>query len=344
MSSENVFNILGLGRQSGTAEDPGAAVAAAILFPVSEQVNFDLDRGSAFPKQDRGRDIRNNSGAGYHGVRSASTTLPWELRYDDLPDILEMLYCGNVTPVDLGGGLYRWDYPFEVDVPTVVPGTFEGGNTDNANSQMRLVSALVSSATFSFANIPGSGASPWQGSAEILAFDREDSEFTPGLSARGAQVIQGKYTRLYTGETSENFSALAELPGTLKSFSFNPMRNRVGRAYGGADDQATNFGQTDQSNTTFEMNLGVNADSKGEFHDVWNVSVPTPIAEKRTRLLCAGHAGRIFLVDCRMAPLAVPFDESDGERLFKVTGEFTDDDGLDASHQISVTNGTSTLD
>lgn len=343
MSSENVFNILGFGRQTGTFDDPGAAVAATILFPVSDPVNFELDRGSAYPKQDRGRNVRNNAGSGYHGVRSASCSLPWELRYDDLPDILDGLYAGNISPVSLGGGLYRWDYPFEVDIPTVVPKTIEGGNTDNENSQMRLVSALISQATFGFSNIPGSGASPWTGSADILAFDREDVAVQTGLSARGSQTIQGKYTRLYEDDVAVAFGSLPELVGTLKSWSMNPMRNLVGRAYGGADDLATQFGMTEQSNTTFELGLGINADSKSDFHDVWNVSVPTPIAEKRIRLVCTGNAGRILRIDGRIAPLAVPFDEADGERLFKVTGEFVDDSTLDASHQISVTCGTAEL-
>ena len=38
-----------------------------------------------------------------------------------------------------------------------------------------------------------------------------------------------------------------------------------------------------------------------------------------------------------MGILAVPIDEVDGERLFKITGEFVDDATLAASHQIAIT-------
>jgi hypothetical protein len=341
--SENVYNQLAIGRQTGDFTDPGAAVAAGILFPISAPINLDLDRGSAFPKQDRGRNVRNTSGSGYHGIRIASTTLPWEVRFEDLPDILEMIYAGNVSPVSLGAGLYRWDYPFEVDAPTVVPCTLEAGNTDDANVQARLVSALISSLTLGFSNIIVPGAVPWTGSATVIAFDREFTALTDALVARGSQVAQGHLTHLYEGDTSEAFADLAELTGSLKSYTQTADRKTVGRAYGGSDDLATKFGMSDQSTTTFEMVLGVSADSKSDFHDVWNVSVPSPIAEKRIRLLCGGDSSRSIRIDARIAPLAVPFDEADGERLFKVTGEHVDDDALDASHQISVTNGVASL-
>jgi hypothetical protein len=96
--SENVFNVVGIGRQSGTFDAPGAAVAASILWPVESPVNIELDRGSAYPKQDRGRNVRNNRNSGYHGVRMGSVTLPGQVRFEDVPDLLEMIYAGDISP------------------------------------------------------------------------------------------------------------------------------------------------------------------------------------------------------------------------------------------------------
>jgi hypothetical protein len=344
VSSENVFNILGMGRQSGDFYAPGDAVPATFLYPVEEPVGFELDRGSAYPKQDRGRNVRNNRNSGYYGVRGASTSLASQVRFEDVMDILEMIYAGDVSPTSLGGGLYRWDYPFEAGSPTVVPYTLEGGNIDNEDAQMRLVSCLVGQLTLSFPAITAPGASPWTLSADIIAFDREIAEVTDPLEARDdLEVAQGHLTQLYEGDTSEAFAALAELVGSLKSFTMTPNRSLTARAYGGTTDMAAAFGFTDQSNGTCEMMVGISPTSRSDFHDIWNATAPTPIGERRIRLASAGSGGRQFRVDARVGLMGVPYDEADGERLFKVTGEFVDDDALEASHLVSVTNTVATL-
>lgn len=344
MSSENVFNILQMGPQSGTFYDPGTAVAATFLYPVEDPVDFDLDRGSAFPDQDLGRNVRNNPGSGYHGVRGSSTTLTSQVRFEDIMDILEMIYSGSISPVSLGGGLYQWIYPFEHGDPTVVPYTLEGGNIDNTDAQMRLVSCLVNSLTIGFPTIPAPGTAPWTLSAEILGFDREIEDLTLSLSARAnLQVAQGHLTRLYEGTTGTAFAALAEIEGSLKSFTMTANRNLARRAYGGATDIPTAFGFTDKSNGTFECMVGINPTSRSDFHDIWNVTAPAPISERRWRLQCTGGSSRTFTVDSRVGILAVPYDDADGERLFKVTGEFVYDSTLDANHTLSIVNGISAL-
>src|SRR3989304_4651028 len=98
MSSENVFNVRQMGAQAGTFYAPGAAVAATFLYPVEDPVDFQLDRASAYPDHDLGRNVRNNPGSGYHGVRGASTTLTSQVRFDDTMDIPEMTYQGSTSP------------------------------------------------------------------------------------------------------------------------------------------------------------------------------------------------------------------------------------------------------
>jgi hypothetical protein len=449
--SENVFNVLQMGAQAGTFDAPGSAAAATLLYPIEEPVSFELDRGSAISKQDQGRNVRNSASAGYHGVRSGSTTLPSQVRFQDTMDILEMIYAGGVTPTDLGGGLYEWVYPFEAGAPTIVPRTLEGGNIDVSQAQMRLVSSLVSSLTIGFPAISVPGASPWTLSADIVAFNREISalttagagtdevqtitidatggtwiatfngestaplafditganlqvalralttinganvtvtgdgpyvvtfiaslaatnvslittnaagltggagtavvvETTPGVGATavaarsGLEVVQGHLTRLYEGTTATAFASLSEIAGSLKSYTQTAERNLVPRAYGSASDVPTKFGFTEQSNGTFESMVAVNATSKSDFHDIWNVAAPAPLGERRWRLKALGNNGsHYFQIDARVAILAVPYDEHDGERLFKVSGEFVDDSTLGASHTITIVNGVSGL-
>ena len=342
--SENVFNILGLGRQAGSFDAPGDAVAATFLYPVEDPVNFELDRASAYPKQDRGRNVRNTAGTGYHGVRGSSTTLTSQVRFEDLMDVLEMIYAGDIAPVALGGGLYQWDYPFELAAPTLVPYTLEGGNTDNTDAQMRLTSCLVSSLTIGFTALTSPGASPWTLSAEVLGFDREITELTDPLVARASlQVAQGHLTRLYEDTTATAFASLPELEGSLKSYTMTANRSLVRRAYGSDSDLPVAFGFSDMSNGTFEAQVGVSATAHSDFHDIWNATAPTPLGERRWRLYNIGPSSRSFTIDARVGIMAVPYDEADGERLFKVTGEFVDDDTLDASHQISIVNGISAL-
>jgi hypothetical protein len=345
VGSENVFNILALGRQTGDPYSPGDAVPATFLYPVEEPMAFDLNRGSEFPKQDRGRNVRNNPGSGYHGTRSASTSLSSQVRFEDIMDILEQCYAGGVVPTEIGGGLYRWDYLFEAGSPTLTPYTYEGGNIDEAAAQMRLLSGLISQLTLSFPDIPSEGAAPWTLSADVMAFDREIIEVTPGLVARpGLEVVQGKYTRLLQGDTDDAYGELVELEESLKSFQLVAQRNLTRRAYGGSGDLPSRFGFSDQSNATFQAKVAVSADTKSDFHDVWNVAVPEPIAERRWRVLAEGGGGRTLWIDARVAILAMPIAEADGERLFEVSGELVDDEFLEGSHQISIVNTLADLD
>ena len=48
-------------------------------------------------------------------------------------------------------------------------------------------------------------------------------------------------------------------------------------------------------------------------------------------------------IDMRVAIMAVPLDDVDGERIFKVTGEFVDDATLTAPVVWTVTNSIATL-
>lgn len=338
--SENVFNVAQIGRQSGTFDSPGAAVAASVLYPMSESISPDLELGSAYPAMDRGRNVRNRGGSGYHGIRQASVTLPSEVRFEDVMLILEMIYAGGVTP---SAGV--WHYPFETGAPSVVPCTIETGNIDDTAAQERLVSTLVGSLTIGFSAITAGQASPWTLSAELLAFDREVSPLTAGLDALANpdETVQGHLTQVYLGAIDEAFDALTTFDCTLRSWTMTAQRSLALRSYGGTDDKACKFGYTELSNATYEMMVAVSPDTKTELHDAWNTSGAT-IGEKRIRVQAAGSSSKLFTVDGRIGLFAIPWDDSDGERVYRVTGEFADDDELDASHAIDIANSITSLE
>ena len=334
--SENVFNIIQIGAQSGTAYSPGSAVAATFKLPVEAPVAFELDRASQFAAWDLGRNARNAPGSGFHGLRQASATLPAQVRFEDIAALLEMHCAGGV--VASGVGPYTRIYPFEVGTPTLIPATIQGGNTDTSQSQARLVSALIDTLTIGFPDIVVPGAQPWTVSAGIIAVDREISAVTGSLSARtGLETVQGHLTRLYEGTTGTAFAALAELSATLKSFTMTSNRFLALRAYGSADDKAIRFGFKQMSACTFEAKVGISADTKTDFHDVWNSSGGA-LGERRMRLQAAGSGTKMFTVDFRSGITAVPWDDIDGERVYKVTGEMVDDSTLNGLWQATIVN------
>jgi hypothetical protein len=338
--SENVFSIVQFGAQSGTAYAPGAAVAATVLFPIDSPVAFELDRASTFPKQDRGRNVRNSAGQGYHGIRGSGCTLPTLGSFEYLPDLLEMHAAGGVTPT----GSYGRVYPFEGGTPTLIPRTLEGGNTDATQTQMRLTSCLVDQLTMGFPDIIAPGAYPWTISATILGFDRTVTALTGSLNPRtGMEIMQGHLTTLLEGPIATAFTALPELAGSLKAFTMTTNRNLARRAYGGSTDIPVRFGFKDMSTGTFEAKIGVSATSLSDFHDVWNVASPASLGERRWRIKVIGTGSKMVTIDMRVAIMAVPLDDVDGERIFKVSGEFVDDATLTAPVAWTVTNSIATL-
>jgi hypothetical protein len=334
--SERVFDICQIGSQGGSFTSPGSAVPATFLYPLNAAVNPDLDRASQYPSQDRGRNSRNAAGQGFHGMRGSAVTLPAEARFEDLQDLLEMHYS-VVSPS--GSGPYIRAYPFEVGTPTLLPKTIQLATIDATQAQMRMISCLIDSMTLSFADITVPGASPWQMSASVIGLDRDIAAYTGSLSAKaGLETIQGHLTTLLEGTTGTAFASLTELAAHLKSFSITTNRVLRRRGYGGTTDVATKFGFGDKSNGTIEAKVAVSATSKSDFHDIWDAAAPASLGERRWRIQAIGTGTKVVTLDFRVGIMAVPYDEADGERLFKVTGELVDDATLNALAMATITN------
>jgi hypothetical protein len=333
--SENVFNILQMGPQSGTFDAPGSAVAATVLIPISDKISPDLTLGGAYPALDRGRNVRTMGGSGYKGVRSAAVTVPSEVRFEDIWKWLELAY-GHVSAT--GTNPYTRLYAFETGAPTVIPATFELGNIDAAAAQERMPSCLIDQLTMGFSAITAGQASPWTLSAQLLGFDLEPSALTGSLAAAASvlETVQGHLTRFYEGVVSTAFGSLGELGG-LRSFTMTANRNLRLRAYGGTTDMATKFGYGDMSTATYEAVVAVSTSAKTDLHDVWRTSGGS-LGERRMRWAAAGSGSKAFTIDARAGMFAIPWDDSDGERVYKISGEFADDTTLDASHTVTVVN------
>ena len=207
-----------------------------------------------------------------------------------------------------------------------------------------MISCLIDQLTLGFADIVAPGAFPWTLSANVFGLDREIAAITPSLAARaGLETVQGHLTRLYEGTTGTAFTGLAELAGSLKSFTMSSNRQLARRAYGSAGDVATKYGFKDMSAITCEAKVGVSATSKSDFHDIWNAAAPASLGERRWRIQAAGTGTKKLTIDFRVGIMAVPFDDVDGERIFKVTGEMVDDATLGAPCQIAIANAISAL-
>src|SRR4051812_13236768 len=136
---------------------PGSAAAATLLFPISDQIQPDLDLGAAYPALHRGRNVRNLGGSGYHGVRKAGVTLPAEVRFEDSIALLERIYAGGVTP---SGGTVAITSSSVANPSVITTGSAHGlatgdittiaghsGSTPSINGQYQII--VLSPTTFS---------------------------------------------------------------------------------------------------------------------------------------------------------------------------------------------------
>lgn len=340
--AELVFDIVQLSKQAGSFAAPGAAVPATFKFPISASINPDLNLGATYPQLDRGRNVRNLGGSGYHGIRAAGVTIPAEVRFEDIMAILEMIYAGTVVPT--GVGPYTWLYAYEAGAPTIKPYTIETGTTDLASAVNQLPSCLIDTLTLGFAPITAGQASPWTLSANVLAFDRVVAAQTAALAeiATPLETVQGHLTQFYEGPIGTAFASLPVLGSSLRSFTMTANRNLILRPYGSASDLPIKYGFKGMSTATFDMEIAVGATAKTDLHDVWNTS-GSSLGERRIRVKSIGTGTKTFTIDARAGLYAMPWADGDGERVYKITGEFADDTTLLASHTISIVNSVAAI-
>lgn len=339
---ESVFHVVQLGRQAGTLNAPGAAVAATTLIPVSEPVIIELDRATTYPAQDWGRNAVSRSATGFHGVRGASFPLPAQARFEDLMHFLESHYAGDIAPEDAGGGLWRWIYPLEVGLPTVIPSTIESG-TEGVQDQWAAVGAFCDELTLAFDDLEAPGAHPWTIESQWLALNRIPRALTGLVDLpTGLETMQGQNSLIHLGPVSEAFADLDELDASLISASVATSRHYELRAYGGDTDGASSVGFSEKTSGEFTGKLRISSASKSRVYDEWENGSPFT-DDVRVRINIPGSSGKVCNIDFALGMTAVPVGTRGGERVYEVTGQLLDEEELDAMAQISLTNGVAAL-
>lgn len=340
--SEIVYHKVQLGRQAGTMDAPGAAVPATMLLPVSENVIIELDRATQYPAQDWGRNAVARAATGFHGVRGANFSLPLHLRFEDFMYVLESHAAGDITPASLGGGLFRWDYPFEVGLPTLVPLTVESG-AEVSQDQWAAVGAFCDELTLSFDDLDAPGAHPWMIDSSWLALNRIAQAFTPAVDLpTGLETMQGQNSLIHLGPVSEPFADLDELEASLISFSQHSMRHMELRAYGGDTDGASAVGFSEKTSGDVTFKVRISSNSKSRIYDEWENG--SPFADDvRIRIATPGSGGKVANLDFALGMTAVPVGTRSGERVYEVTGQLLDEEDLDAIAQLSVTNTVASI-
>jgi hypothetical protein len=340
--SEEVFGIAQIGRQAGDFYAPGAAVAGAILYPVGEPITVDLDRASTYPSEDYGVNFDAHPTRGSHGNRGGSFDMTSEARFEDLGEILESHYTGEVTPT--GGPTFTWVWDFAVGAPTIVPMTVRSGS-ETTQDQWAAVGSLVDELNLSFDDLDAPGHHPWMVDASMLCLDRESSALTADVDApTSLESMLGHLSTISLGSTATAFASLTEITASLVSFGINTQRNLVLRPYGDDDsDLATGYGFSAKSSGEVTFKVKISATTKSVLHDAWNSS-GAELDELRGRVTVNGSGSKLVHVDFRAGLTAVPVGTRDGERVYEVTGKLVrDGDAIPGPARISILNGVSAL-
>lgn len=337
--SENVFHVAQIAPQAGTMAALGSSVVAITKLPVTAVVSPELDRGTAYPQEDWGRNIANRAGRGYHGIRAATGSMAGEVTFEQFMHLLEMHYAGGVVPT--GVGPYTWVYLLEAGGSTVIPYTLEIGS-ETSQDQYELVGLLIDELTVGFDALAAPGASPWTFDASWLAANRVQAALTASLNSTAVETLQGHLSVLKEGTTATAFAALSELSSSLIQFSMTTRRNLVLRPYGSASDTAAKMGYSAKTSGEFSAMVAISATSKSNIYDIHEVA-ESIASERRWRITADGAGNNIAHLDFRAGFMQVTRGERDGEAVYEISGEIVDDSTLGAAAGWTVVSSVADL-
>jgi hypothetical protein len=283
--SESIFNIVQFGQQ-GAGDTTPATVKT--IFPADAGVVIDEDRAPASPDEDYGENAVGQPGRGTYGLRGPSIGLSGEVRAEDFMDLLEMS-LSHATKTGSAPAV-TWPYTADLTSDTCKRYTIEGGVVGTADDQWRAVGCVVDTLEWGFDALTAPGNTPWKFNAGIVGLYRERSNLTGGCAAPTvAETFEGHLTRLYEGPTSTAYASLAEAVATIKSIKFNLARNRIRRAYGGANDYASAWGQSARKAMSFTAEVAINATTHSDISDVYE-NAGSLMLERRWRVQARGSA------------------------------------------------------
>lgn len=335
--SEAIYNKVQLGREATI----GTAVAATVVFPVDAGfLGFELDRASESPDEDFGRSSREQAGRGSTGVRAATASMPFVMRYQDFMHILEMHAHDSVSPT--GTNPYTYVYTFDETSDTLKTYTVQYGDENSTQDEHRAVATICTSLDYGFDALSSPGNMMWTGTAGLVAWTREQSAMTGSLSAPATlETMEGHKTTLAYGATSTAFGSLTALTAHLKSIRFTSDLNAQARAYGGTTDTPTAWGRSGKGEIGFEALIKISATSQTNVEDLFHVSGDIP-TENRWRIVVTG-AGGSCTFDQRVRYTTVDLGEHEGERLYKANGSCIYDSTLVGRQQITLVNAIASV-
>lgn len=337
--AEGVFHVAQLAPQSGTMAAVGTSVPAITILPVAEVISPELDRGSAYPAEDYGRNVRNHAGRGHHGFRGATFSASGELTFEQAMHLFEQHYAGGIAPT--GTDPYTWVYPLEAGSPTLLPYTWETGS-ETSQDQYELVGCLIDELTIGFDALAAPGDAPWTYEVSGIAANRVQAALTASLSSTAIESWQGQTTLLKEGTTATAFASLSELASSLIQFSLTTRRSLVWRPYGSSSDVPGKAGFSEKTSGEFSAMVAVGATSKSDIYDIYNVA-SSVLGERRWRISAVGSGTKVAHVDMRVGFLTIDRGDRDEEQTYEISGEIVDDTTLNAPAQVTVVNGIADL-
>jgi hypothetical protein len=344
--TEGVFNIVQFGRQANIA----TAVAATTLFPVDVGfLGFELDRATESPDEDIGSTSREQPGRESHGVRWATASLPFVMRFEDFVHPLEMHVAaisggtptGTASPYTYG---YTYDESGGLLNTVLKPYTVQYGVKSSTQDEWRAYGVIADTLEIGFDALSAPGNSMWKGTLGLVAIARENSTITPAITFPTVlETMEGHLSTINEGPTGTAFASLAALTGSLKQFSLRSGVNAVGRAYGATSgDLATSIGRSGKGTVEFDALIGIGATAKTDIMDIYNVSGGLA-TERRWRITVTGTGVNTLTIDGRVRFHSVNVGEHEDERLYAVSGVFVYDATLLGRGKFTLTNAVATI-
>lgn len=338
--SEAIYQVTQLGRQSNIA----TAVAATTLFPTDAGwLGFELDRAAESPDEDFGSSSRERSGRESYGIRTATSSLPFVARYQDLFHAFEMHVAGSTGTASGTAAPYTRTYTFDETSDTLKFYTIEYGDPNSTSDEYRAYGVLADTLELGFDALAAPGNSVWKGTLGLVAVSRDANAMTGALTAPTTlESLQGYTTTLQEGSTATAFASLGTVSATLKQFSLSSTLNISGRAYGGGTDKVSAMGRSGKGEVTFDALLAINTTTKTDIEDIFNVSGSAP-TERRWRIKVTGSGNNALTIDFRCRLRSVNRADQDGERLYAVNGVWVYDSTLTGRGQFTLVNDVSVV-
>lgn len=331
--AEAAYRVLQLGQESAF----GTSVAATTIFPCDPgSGEFELDRAAESPDEDYGMAVRHQAGRGSFGVRAATGSLSFVMRFEDLMHPLQMTLG---TPVITAGTPTTYTFTADTTSSTVKPYTIEVADD---TQDWKVTSALCTQLDMSFDALTAPGNAMWTATATLQGIDKAKATATSSLSAPSTlESMEGHLTTLAVGPVGTAFASLTELSGSLKSLSISINDPKPLRVYGGTADKASAAGRQKRE-ITIEAQLKESATTVAEF-DIFNVSGGQP-TDRRWRVTIDGSGDNSMTIDFRVRYTAFNVDpDVDGERLFHVTAYAVYDSTLASDIEITLKNDVTSI-